>query len=74
MILRVTRGAVVTGREADFAAICRQQVSDLGHASGLAAFLSGYRRIEGADQYILAATWDFEEAALGAAGGEDNPK
>ena len=74
MILRVTRGVVAAGREAEFAAICRRQVSDLGRAPGLAAFLSGYRRIDGTDQYILAATWDSEDAAVQAAGAQDKPK
>ena len=74
MILRVTRGTVVAGREAEFAAICRQQVSDLGHAPGLAAFLPGYRRLGGAEQYILAATWDSEEAALARRGRREQPE
>jgi len=74
MLLRVIRGTVGVGRESDFIAICRQQVSDFGRAPGLAAFISGYRRVDGVDEFILAATWDSNEQAELAAGPEDKPK
>ncbi len=63
MLLRITRGTVASGRESDFIAICRQQVVDFGRAPGLVTFLSGYRRIKGADEYLLAATWESEDDA-----------
>lgn len=73
MLLRVIRGTVAAGRETDFIAVCRQQVSDLGRAPGLAAFISGYRRVAGIDQFILAATWDSIEQAESVAGTQGRP-
>jgi hypothetical protein len=68
MLLRVIRGVVDAGREADFVAACRQQVADGARAPGLAAFFPGYRRVAGADRFLLASTWDTEEDAVRVAG------
>ena len=73
MLLRVIRGTVSEGRENDFVAVCRQQVADLGRAPGLTAFISGYRRVDGVDRFILASTWTSDEQAIHAAGSIDSP-
>jgi len=73
MLLRVIRGTVSAGRENDLVAVCRQQVADLGRAPGLTAFISGYRRIDGVDRFILASTWASDEQANHAAGSVESP-
>ena len=70
---RVTRGTVNAGREADFIGVCREQVGDIARAPGLVVFMAGYRRVGGADQFILATTWETEEDAQRSAGPKDRP-
>ena len=41
MLLRLIRGSVSAGREADFIAVCRQQVAEGARLPGLAAFFVG---------------------------------
>jgi hypothetical protein len=73
MLLRVIRGTVSAGRESDFVAVCRQQVADFGRAAGLVAFISGYRRVDGVDEFVLGSTWESDELAASVAGAADNP-
>lgn len=73
MLLRVIRGTVNAGRENDFAAVCRDQVADLGRSPGLLAFISGYRRVDGFDQFIVASSWESEEQARHALGEVASP-
>jgi hypothetical protein len=73
MLLRVIRGIVSAGREDDFVAVCRDQVTDLGRAPGLLAFISGYRRVDGFDQFIVASSWESDEKATSALGEVTSP-
>jgi hypothetical protein len=73
MLLRVVRGTVEEGREADFVATCRQQVADRGRAEGLLAHFAGYRRRKGIDRFFLASTWASPEDADRTAGDDAHP-
>jgi hypothetical protein len=73
MLLRLIRGNVIVGREADFVAVCRQQSIDRARAPGLIAFLPGYRRVDGHEQFVMAAVWDTEADAIQAGGDVDRP-
>src|SRR5947208_1622305 len=74
MLLRVIRGNVVAGREADFIAICREQVSGGARSPGLAAFFCGYQRNDGVDRFVLASVWDSEEDAAQVGGDPSHPR
>jgi len=73
MLLRIFKGTVLSGRETDFVALCRQQVADRGRSAGLVTFMPGYRRVGGADRFILAASWESEAAAIEGGGEHDRP-
>ena len=62
-LIRVVRGRVLQDKEADFVERCRAQVADGGRAPGLLAFMAGYRRVEGRDQFVLVSTWSSAEDA-----------
>lgn len=68
MLLRVATGKVASGRENEFVAICRAQVAADGRAPGLVAFIPGYRRSDGLEQFVLVSTWQTDEDALRVAG------
>jgi heme-degrading monooxygenase HmoA len=74
MLLRIIRGNVVAGREADFIAICREQVAGGARSPGLAAFFCGYQRNDGVDRFVIASVWETEEDAVHAGGERDNPR
>ena len=73
VILRVIRGHVLGDRESEFVAICRRQAAGSGRAPGLVGFLPGYRRVEGADRFLLASTWRSEEDMRRTAGETAHP-
>ena len=73
MILRVIRGRVTAGRETDFVVACRQTVVDRGNAPGLVSFFPGYRRVDGAERFILVAMWESSELAEASAGSPESP-
>jgi heme-degrading monooxygenase HmoA len=68
MLLRVVRGSVAPGREADFVAICRREVVAGARAPGLVGLFPGYRRVGGTDRFVLASTWESEDDARRTAG------
>jgi hypothetical protein len=72
MPLRIITGTVMAGHENDFVVICRQQVADRNRLEGLGAFIAGYRRVDGLDRFVLAATWDTDEDASRVAGNAGN--
>lgn len=74
MLLRVVRGRVARGRETDFIAVCRRQVSDGARSPGLMAFFAGYRRVDGTDEFVIASTWETEEDAARTAGEDGSPR
>ena len=67
------RGTVAAGRDGEFVEICRRQVAGYGRASGLNAFIAGYRRVDGHDNFVLVSTWDSQSDAVRVAGDESNP-
>jgi hypothetical protein len=68
MLLRITRGRVLPGREEHFIAISRQQVEQGARSPGLLAFMGGYRRIEGTDEFILVSSWLDDESVVRSVG------
>src|SRR4051794_809429 len=71
MLLRLIRGDVAAGREADFVDVCRRQAIGRARAPGLVSFFAGYQRVDGHDRFVMAAVWDTEADAVNA-GGEPN--
>ena len=67
-LLRVVRGRVLPGKEADFIERCREQVAKGARAPGLLAFMCGYRRVEGRDQFVLISTWASAQDVARTAG------
>jgi hypothetical protein len=61
MLLRVVRGQVVHGREAEFVETSRRQVAEGARLPGLLAFMGGYRRMGGVDEFALISAWESEE-------------
>jgi len=73
MLLRLIRGNVAAGREADFVAMCRQQAIDRARAQGLVSFFTGYQPAAGHDKFVMAAVWDSEADAVQAGGDAHQP-
>jgi hypothetical protein len=72
MLLRVIRGRVLPGRSHDFVEVCRQQVAEGARSVGLLTFMGGYRRVGGVDEFVLASSWESEEAATSVTGDDTN--
>src|SRR4051794_14132636 len=73
MLLRLIRGNVAAGREADFVAMCRQQAIDRARAQGLVSFFTGYQPAAGHDKFVMAAVWESEADAVNAGGDAHQP-
>ncbi len=73
VILRVAQGHVLGDREAEFVDICRRQIADGARERGLMGFLPGYRRVAGADRFVLASTWTTPDEMTRVAGEADRP-
>lgn len=71
MLLRIVRGRVLPGREDDFVAVSRRQVSEGAGSHGLLAFMAGYRRVDREDQFVLVSTWQAHEDVVRVVG--DDP-
>jgi hypothetical protein len=73
MLLRVVRGQVLHGREAEFVEISRRQLAGGARTPGLIAFMGGYRRVGGADDFALISVWESEADAVQSTGGDGSP-
>jgi hypothetical protein len=72
-LLRIVRGRVLQGKEADFIERCRARVAVRARTPGLLSFMAGYRRVEGSDRFVLISSWASAGDAGRAAGPASRP-
>ena len=74
MLLRVVRGRVLQGQEAEFVQISRRQLAQGARTPGLLAFMGGYRRVGGTDEFALISAWESDADTVHVNDGEGSPR